>query len=218
MSGLLPGAEASSLQPAEQGSRLSNSAKHRNAKSDPARDGSYHRRHADRVLLSAGRIRQKVKRLAKSISKDYAGKELTIVAVLKGSVIFFSDLIRHLTVNCGVDFISVSSYRGVKSSGRVSFLADLKEEPAGKNILLVEDIVDSGETLNCLKKNLLTRNAATVKTCVLLDKITARKVPVRVDYRGFIIPDKFVVGYGLDYNEAYRGLPYIGVLEKEKLK
>lgn len=178
----------------------------------------YHKRHADKVLLSAAQIRGRVKLLAKKISADYKGKEVTVVPVLKGSVIFFSDLIRHLTINCGVDFLSVCSYKGMKSTGRVRFLSDLREDPAGKNILLVEDIIDSGVTLSYLKKNLQARKTASVKICVLLDKKTARKAPVKVDYTGFVIPEKFVVGYGLDHNEEYRGLPYIGVLEKETTK
>ena len=179
---------------------------------------SPNKRQADRVLISEARISRKVKSLADKISGDYAGKELTIVSVLKGSVIFFSDLVRRLKIHCGVDFISVSSYKGSRSTGAVKFLADLREDPTGKNILLVEDIVDSGATLSYLKKNLLQRKAAGVKICVLLDKVSARKVPVKIDYAGFVIPDKFVVGYGLDYNENFRGLPYIGVLEKDKIK
>lgn len=172
------------------------------------------KKHADRVFISARRIKNRVKHLAGRVSKDYSGKELLIVAVLKGSVVFFSDLIRQLDINCGVDFISVSSYKGTRSTGEIRFLADLRESPKGRNILLVEDIVDSGYTLNYLKKNLLARKAATVRTCVLLDKKDARKAPVKVDYAGFVIPDEFVVGYGLDYNEQYRGLPYIGILGK----
>jgi hypoxanthine phosphoribosyltransferase len=167
-----------------------------------------------KVFIPAGSIKQKVKSLAARISRDYSGKELLIVSVLKGSVIFFSDLIRRLSVDCGVDFISVSSYKGTDSSGEIRFLADLKESPRGKNILLVEDIIDSGCTLDYLKKNLLARKAASVRVCVLLDKKTARKTVVKVDYKGFTIPNKFVVGYGLDYNEQYRGLPYIGLLNK----
>lgn len=170
-------------------------------------------KHAGSVFLSAGRIKKKVKSLAKKISRDYAGKEVLVVSVLKGSVIFFSDLIRSLKINCGVDFISVSSYKGTESSGEIRFIADLKESPKGKNILLVEDIIDSGCTLDYLKKNLLARKAASVRVCVLLDKKTARKTGIKVDYRGFNIPDKFVVGYGLDYNEQFRGLPYIGILD-----
>jgi hypoxanthine phosphoribosyltransferase len=162
--------------------------------------------------ISADKIKRKVKSLADKISKDYAGKEVLIVPVLKGSVVFFSDLIRQLNINCGVDFISVSSYKGTKSTGKVKFLMGLRESPKGKNILLVEDIIDSGNTLAYLKKNLLARKASSVRVCVLLDKAIARKTDVKVDYKGFTIPEKFVVGYGLDYDEQYRGLPYIGIL------
>jgi hypoxanthine phosphoribosyltransferase len=171
------------------------------------------KRHADRVLIPAGRIRDRVKYLARRISRDYRGKDLTAVAVLKGGVIFFSDLIRQLKLNCSVDFLAVSSYEGARSTGRLKLRADLKDSPAGRNILLVEDIVDSGLTLDRIKKDLLKRKAADVRVCVLLDKRSARKTPVKVNYRGFVIPDKFVVGYGLDFNEEFRGLPYIGVLE-----
>lgn len=179
---------------------------------------STRKRHADKVLLPAGRIRRRVKYLADKVSKDYAGKELTVVSVLKGSVIFFSDLIRHMKINCGIDFVSVASYKGTRSTGRVKFLSDLREDPAGKHILLVEDIVDSGLTLDFLKKYLLSKKAATVKTCVLLDKKTARKARVKINYRGFVIPDEFVVGYGLDHNEEFRGLPYIGILTAKDSK
>jgi hypoxanthine phosphoribosyltransferase len=164
------------------------------------------------LYISADRIKHKVKSLADKISKDYTGKEVLIVPVLKGSVVFFSDLIRRLSINCGVDFVSVSSYKGTKSTGKIKFLMGLRESPKGKNILLVEDIIDSGNTLAYLKKNLLAGKASSVRVCVLLDKKTARKTVVKVNYKGFTIPDKFVVGYGLDYNEKYRGLPYIGIL------
>lgn len=174
------------------------------------------RRHTKEVLFSAGDIRRAVRKLAGRISADYAEKDLLLVAILKGSVIFFSDLLRHLTIHSGVEFMSVASYDGTRSTGVVRILADLRENPAGKHILLVEDIADSGVTLDYLKKNLLDRGAATVRVCVLLDKKTARKVPVKIDYRGFTVPDKFVVGYGLDHRERYRGLPYIGVLPPEE--
>ena len=173
--------------------------------------------HTEKILLTEKQIRHRVKSLAASISKDYADKELTLVGVLKGSVIFFADLLRHLSVDCSIDFVSISSYKGTASSGVVRILTDLRESPVGKNLLLVEDIVDSGFTLDYLRKNLLTRKPASVRTCVLLDKTDARKRPVEVDYRGFVIPEKFVVGYGLDYEEKYRGLPYIGVLNHDSI-
>ena len=165
------------------------------------------------VLLTQNEIRQKVKLIARRISRDYKGKELMIVPVLKGSILFFSDLIRCLDIDCRVDFLSVSSYKGMKSSGKARLLMDLRQNPAGKHILLVEDIVDSGCTLDYLCRNLKSRGPLSVKTCVLLDKPVLRKVPVKIDYKGFTVPDKFVVGYGLDYKEKYRNLPYIGILK-----
>ena len=168
-----------------------------------------------KILITEHQIRKRVFDLAGRISADYRGKKLTVVPVLKGSVIFFADLIRMLKVNCSVDFIAVSSYKGTASSGRVKMLMDLRESPENKNILLIEDVVDSGYTLNYIQKNIVSRKAASLKTCVLLDKPHLRKVRVKVDYRGFVIPDKFVIGYGLDFNESYRNLPYIGVLKKE---
>lgn len=174
------------------------------------------KRHTKEVLFSAGEIRRAVQKLAGRISADYADKDLMLVAILKGSVIFFSDILRNLKIHCGVEFMSVASYEGTRSTGVVRILADLRESPAGKHILLVEDIADSGATLDYLRKNLLDRGAASVRICVLLDKKTARKVPVKIDYRGFVVPDTFVVGYGLDHRERYRGLPYIGVLPPEE--
>jgi hypoxanthine phosphoribosyltransferase len=170
------------------------------------------KRHTEEVLITARRLQNRVQALARAISRDYEGKDLTLVAVLKGSVIFLSDLLRSLSINCSIDFISVSSYKGTRSSGVVRLITDLRKDPVGKHLLLVEDIVDTGTTLAYLQQNLLTRQPASVRTCVLLDKYSARKVPVDIHYRGFVIPDRFVVGYGLDHNEAYRGLPYIGVM------
>ena len=170
--------------------------------------------HIAKVLLTPEQIQKRVQQLARQISKDYATTDLTLVSVLKGSIIFFADLLRLLKINCAVDFIAVSSYADTASSGVVRLVSDLRENPAGKHLLLVEDIVDSGRTLQYLKANLLTRKPASVRTCVLLDKQSSRKTPVTVDYRGFKIPDAYVVGYGLDHNEEFRGLPYIGVLKK----
>jgi hypoxanthine phosphoribosyltransferase len=174
-----------------------------------------HHRDTAKVLLTAVQIRRRVRLLAGRISRDYSGKRLIVVSVLKGSVIFFADLVRNLSINCSVDFISVSSYAGSRARGRVRLVSDLREDPAGKDVLLVEDIADSGYTLAYLQKNLRARQPASLKTCVLLDKKSARKVSVKIDYRAFIIPDEFVVGYGLDYQEQYRGLPFIGVLNPE---
>lgn len=167
-----------------------------------------------KCLIPEEKIKQRVTELAKKISNDYRGKDkLLIVGILKGSTIFLSDLIRQLDIDCEVDFISVRSYDGKNSSGVVQLIMDLYDNPVGKNILIVEDIVDTGRTLKFLKENLLSRKAKSVKICVLLNKIGRRKARVKIDYKGFDVPNKFIVGYGLDYNEKYRNLPYIGILE-----
>lgn len=166
------------------------------------------------VFLNAEQIHFRVKQLAETISNDYLGKEFTVISVLKGSVIFVSDLLRNLKTNCSVDFIRLSSYKGNESSGVVKLISDINENPAGKNLLIVEDIVDTGFTLSYLQKKLLAMKPSSLKTCVLLDKYSSRKVPVQIDYRGFMIPDQFVAGYGLDYLENYRGLPYIGIISR----
>ncbi|MCS7151120.1 MAG: hypoxanthine phosphoribosyltransferase [Endomicrobia bacterium] len=167
-----------------------------------------------KILITEEQIRQKVAELAKKISNYYRKKQpLLIVGILKGSAIFLSDLIRKLTISCEVDFISVRSYDGTSSTGVVQLILDLYDNPVGKHILIVEDIIDTGRTLKFLKTNLLTRKAKSVKICVLLNKKCKRKTKIKVDYKGFDVPDKFVVGYGLDYNEKYRNLPYVAILE-----
>ncbi len=169
-----------------------------------------------RVLITSEDIRKKVAELGAAISKDYKGKELTLVSILKGSVVFLADLLREISIPCSIDFISVSSYRGQpESSGVVRMIMDLRESPVGKNILIVEDIVDTGYTLDYLLRNLRTRSLGSLKVCVLLDKKETRKVHVPVDYCGFEVPNEFLVGYGLDYLEKYRNLPYVGVLKPE---
>ncbi len=170
----------------------------------------------EKVLLDKSTIHKGVKRLARVISRDYAKKDLVLIAVLKGSVVFLSDLIRSLTIPCSLDFMSVASYgKGSQSSGVVRVIMDLRESPEGKDVLLVEDILDTGLTLRYLRENLSTRNLRSLKVCVFLDKPKNRKVDVEADYVGFKIPNQFVVGYGLDYAERYRNLPYLGVLKKE---
>ena len=139
-----------------------------------------------------------------------------MVCILQGSVIFFADLLRNLELNCSVDFIAVSSYAGGRSTGRLRFRKAMRERPAGKHLLIVEDIVDTGATLRGICGKLQRQRVASVRTCALLDKPLARKVPVAIDYRGFTIPDVFVVGYGLDYRHKYRGLPYIAALGKSR--
>ena len=167
-----------------------------------------------KILITEEKIKQKVAELAKKISDDYKNKgKLLIVGILKGSAIFLSDLVRQLELDCEIDFISVRSYDGKDSTGVVQLIMDLYDNPVKKNILIVEDIVDTGRTLKFLKQNLLTREAKSVKICALLNKIGRRKTKVKIDYKGFDVPNKFIVGYGLDYNEKYRNLPYIAVLE-----
>jgi len=166
------------------------------------------------VLLTEEQIKKRVKELAEEISNDYQDKEPVLVSILKGSFMFLSDLLRNLKIQCTVDFVAISSYNGsTESTGVVRQLLDLRENPVNKDLLIVEDIVDTGITLNYLKKNLLTRNPRSLKICVLLDKKERRKDHIKIDYTGFVIPDKFVVGYGLDYQEKYRNLPYIGVIK-----
>lgn len=170
----------------------------------------------DKILISPARIRERVKAVARAIRRDYAGKHPVLVAVLKGGVVFLSDLIRELDLPCTVDFMAVSSYgAGAKSSGVVRVIMDLKTNPEGRDLLLVEDILDTGLTLRYLLDNLSTRKPRSLRTCVFLDKTDNRKVPAKADYSCFKIPNAFVVGYGLDYAEKYRNLPYVGVLRKE---
>ncbi len=164
------------------------------------------------VLVSKEELHEICQRLGKRISEDYAGKKLYLVSVLKGAVVFLSDLLREITCDCQIDFMAVSSYSGTKTTGVVRFKKDLDINPEGCDILLVEDILDSGITLAYLKNVLADRHAASIKICTLLDKPENRKSDIVADYVGKVIPDAFVVGYGLDYDEKYRNLPYVGVL------
>ena len=167
----------------------------------------------ERVLITEEEIREKVSAVGAQISRDFEGKDPLFVGVLKGCFIFMSDLLRHVTVRCSMDFMAVSSYSGVKSTGTVRINKDLSEDIAGRHIIIVEDILDSGITLNYLKQFLQQRGPASIHIATLMDKPARRKAPVYADYSCFEIPDAFVVGYGLDYNERYRNLPYIGVLK-----
>lgn len=172
--------------------------------------------HIQKVLLTEEEIRTRVFALAEEISADYAGREPLLVGVLKGAFIFLADLVRFLTIPVRVDFIAVSSYGGAsESSGAVRILKDLDQSIEGLHVLLVEDIVDTGLTLNYLKENLRARGPASLKICTLLDKPSRRRVEVTVDYNGFVIPDEFVVGYGLDYNGNYRHFRDLLVLKRE---
>lgn len=169
----------------------------------------------EKVLFTPEEIQERVKILARQISKDFAGKNLILVSILKGSVVFLSDLLRLIEVPCSIDFMSVSSYgSSSESSGVVRVMMDLRENPQGKDILLVEDILDTGLTMKYLMNNLKTRKPRSIQICAFLDKHENRKVDIEADYVGFKIPNHFVVGYGLDYDERYRNLPYIGILKK----
>ncbi|MGE5481919.1 MAG: hypoxanthine phosphoribosyltransferase [Bacteroidota bacterium] len=168
------------------------------------------------VLISASAIQGKVAELGQWITRDYQGKDLGLICILKGALIFMADLIRQIELPVTVDFMAISSYgAGTKSSGVVRILKDLDHPIEGQHILIVEDIVDSGLTLRYLIENLRSRRPASLRVCTLLDKPARRTVECNIDYNGFQIPDRFVVGYGLDYNERYRNLPYIGVLKPE---
>ncbi len=170
----------------------------------------------ERVLISEEEIQKKVTEIAEQITEDYKGEELLVVAILKGAMIFTADLIRRISLPVRLDFMAVSSYgSSTESSGVVRILHDLDESVEGKHVLLVEDIIDTGLTLKYLIQNLRSRKAASLKVCVLLDKPERRVVDVKPDYCGFSIPDEFVVGYGLDFDENFRHLPYVGVLKKE---
>lgn len=171
----------------------------------------------DHVLVSEQQLQQKVAELGAAISRDYAGKDLLLVSILKGSVVFMADLMRAITVPCGIDFMVVSSYGGANTSstGLVKIIKDLDQELTGKEVLIVEDILDTGVTLSHLVPMLRMRNPKSVKICTILNKPDRRKADVTPDYVGYSIPDEFAVGYGLDYNECYRNLPYVGVLKPE---
>ena len=168
----------------------------------------------DHILFSEEQLKARVREIAGQIDRDFAGKEPMLISVLRGSFIFMADLMRSITLPCTVDFMAVSSYgAGTTSSGQVKITKDLSESIEGRDIIVVEDILDSGNTLSYLLQILQARHPASMKLCTLLDKPDRRIKPVHVDYSGFSIPDEFVVGYGLDYAEKYRNLPYIGVLK-----
>lgn len=170
----------------------------------------------ERILLDEQRIQARIKELGKQISRDYAGRRLTLIGILKGSVVFLSDLMRAITSECAVDFMAVSSYSGVSSTGAVRLMLDLRESAEGKDLLIVEDVVDTGLTLHYLEETLRARNPSSLEICALLDKPQCRKTAVKAKYVGFEIPSEFVVGFGLDFNEKYRNLPFVGVLKKDK--
>lgn len=169
-----------------------------------------------RVLITEDEIKQKVHELGKKISSDYKGKKVLVLGVLKGSFVFMADLIRELSVPVEVEFMAVSSYHsGVKTSGVVKIIKDIDINPQNFNILIVEDILDSGLTLSYLKGLLMQRGASDIRIATLLDKPACRVADIKADYTCFEVPNEFVVGYGLDYAEKYRNLPYVGILKPE---
>lgn len=165
-------------------------------------------------FLTVEQIQNKVKELADRISEDYRGKDLLAVGILKGGFIFFSDIVRMIKVPLVVDFLLASSYLKYSTTGEVKVHYDIREEITDKDLLLIEDIVDSGITLNYLRERILLRGPKSLKICTLLDKKQRRQVDVPLDYVGFEIPDEFVVGYGLDYDNKFRNLPYISIFKK----
>ncbi|HOA79751.1 MAG TPA: hypoxanthine phosphoribosyltransferase [Defluviitaleaceae bacterium] len=168
------------------------------------------------ILISEEEIKKRVKELAKEITKDYKGKDLCLICVLKGAIMFMVDLAKEIDLLLEMDFMAVSSYGNEKtSSGVVKIIKDLDEPIEGKHVLIVEDIIDSGRTLSYLVKILKDRKPASIRICTLLDKPEKRLTDVKVDYVGFTIEDKFVLGYGLDYMQKYRNIPYIAVMKDE---
>ena len=173
------------------------------------------RRDIERILISEEEIQKKVAEMGRKISDDFRGKDPLFVGVLKGCFIFMADLMRYVDIHCSMDFMAVSSYSGTSSTGAVKINKDRSEDIEGRHIIIVEDILDSGVTLSYLKQYLMVRKPASISIATLMDKPARRKADVYADYSCFEIPDAFVVGYGLDYNERYRNLPYIGVLKPE---
>jgi hypoxanthine phosphoribosyltransferase len=171
--------------------------------------------HADveEILISADAIDARVAELGAQLSADYAGRDPVLISVLKGSLVFLADLMRAMDLPSSIDLMEVSSYAGTETSGQVRILKDLSKPIEGRDVIVVEDIIDTGLTLNYLLGYLADRQPASIKICCLLDKPARRLAEISIDYRGFTIPDRFVIGYGLDYEERYRNLPYIGVLK-----
>ena len=171
----------------------------------------------DHILVSEQQLRDKVAELGAAISRDYAGRDLLLVSILKGAVVFMADLMRAVTIPCGIDFMVVSSYGGANTTttGLVKIIKDLDQDLTGKDVLIVEDILDTGVTLSHLVPMLQMRNPNSVRICAILSKPSRRQADIEPDYKGFDVPDEFVVGYGLDYDEKYRNLPYVGVLKPQ---
>lgn len=168
------------------------------------------------ILFDKDVLANKVHELGEQISKDYAGEEVLLVGILKGASVFLSDLIRQISIPTYIDYMVVSSYgNSAETSGVVRIIKDLEDDIEGKNLIIVEDIIDTGLTLEYLRKNLLSRQPKSLKICTLLDKPARRVNEMIIDYKGFEVPDDFIIGYGIDYAEKYRNLPFIGVLKRE---
>jgi hypoxanthine phosphoribosyltransferase len=174
-------------------------------------------RDIETILLTQQQIQDRVKELGEILSRDYEGKNPVVVGVLKGVVVFYADMIRQLKVPCQLDFMWISSYSGANSTGRLMVKQDLSADIKGRHVLILEDIFDTGNSLDYTYRHLLSKEPASLKICTLLDKPSRRKegITLQADYVGFTVPNEFVVGYGLDYNECYRNLPYIGILKPE---
>ena len=170
----------------------------------------------DEILIPETALQARIRELGRAISGDYDGKEPLLVGILVGAFVFLSDLIRHISIPCGVDFMATSSYGdATESSGIVRILKDLDQSIEGRHVLIVDDIIDTGLTMDYLLETLRARYPSSLRVCALLDKLPRRRRAVRIDYRGFEIPDKFVVGYGLDYSGRYRNVPFVCVLKPE---
>lgn len=174
-------------------------------------------RDIDRILITEKQIRDRIEELGEILTKEYAGKNPVVVGVLKGVVVFYADMIRKIRVPCQLDFMWLSSYSGTDSTGHTIVRQDLKTDIRGRHVLILEDIFDTGNSLDFTVKHLQSKNPASLKICTLLDKPDRRKpgITLQADFVGFTIPNEFVVGYGLDYDERYRNLPFIGVLKPE---
>lgn len=175
------------------------------------------RKDMEEILLTEEQIQVRVKELAAVLSEEYAGKDPVFIGVLKGVVIFFADMVRNIDIPCEIDFMSISSYSGTTSTGRTEIRKDVSVDIKGRHVVILEDIFDTGTSLTFTCNHLLNKEPASLKVCTFLDKPERRRpgITLQPDYTGYVIPNKFVVGYGLDYNEHYRNLPYIGVLKPE---
>ena len=174
-------------------------------------------RNIQKILLTEEQIQNRIRELGEVLTKEYAGKDPVVVGVLKGVVVFYADMIRHIQVPCQMDFMWISSYSGTNSTGMMQVRRDVSADIKGRHVLILEDIFDTGSSLDYTYKHLLSKEPASLKICTLLDKPERRRegITLQADYVGFTIPNEFVVGYGLDFNEHYRNLPYVGVLKPE---